>query len=85
MDEHCCTSPLLRTGQIGIAKDEMTHNIGKIVDAGASKVITSCAGCYRTLKKDFEKFGADYDFEVFHTVELVKKLVDENKIKFKSS
>lgn len=85
IDEHCCTSPLIRTGQIGISKDEMTYNIGKVIDAGASKVITSCAGCYRTLKKDFEKFGANYDFEVYHTVELVKKLLDEGKIKFKSS
>ncbi len=84
IDEHCCTSPMLRTGQIKIANEFMNYNVAQIKNAGASKVITSCAGCYRTFVKDFEKFGIEHDFEVFHTVELVKKLLDEEKIKFKS-
>jgi heterodisulfide reductase subunit D len=85
IDEHCCTSPLIRTGQIGIVKDYMNYNIAQIKNTGASKVITSCAGCYRTLKKDFEKFGAKYDFEVFHSLELVKQLLDDQMLTFKSS
>ena len=84
IDEHCCCSPIMRTGQISPVQDIMNYNIAKIKNAGASKVITSCAGCYRTLKKDWLKFGAEYDFEVFHTIELVKKLLDEEKIKIKS-
>ena len=85
IDEHCCTSPMIRTGQTSIVKDYMKYNISQIKKAGASKVITSCAGCYRTFMRDFEKFGEQYDFEVFHSLELVKKLMDEGKIKFKSS
>jgi len=85
IDEHCCTSPMIRTGQTSIVKDYMKYNIAQIEKAGASKVITSCAGCYRTLKRDFEKFGEQYDFEVFHSLELVKQLLDEGKIKFNSS
>lgn len=85
IDEHCCTSPLIRTGQINDVKDFMNYNVEQIKKAGASKVITSCAGCYRTLIKDFEKFSADYDFEVYHTTEVVKKLLDEGKVKIKSS
>ncbi|MFX0102071.1 MAG: (Fe-S)-binding protein [Candidatus Hodarchaeota archaeon] len=84
IDEHCCTSPLLRTGQTNLAKDFMDYNIGRIKDAGASKVVTSCAGCYRTMVKDFEKFGASHDLEVYHTTELVKKMLDEGKIRIKS-
>ena len=84
IDEHCCTSPLIRTGQLSLTNKYMNYNIAAIKETGASKVITSCAGCYRTMKKDFKKFGAEYDFEVFHTIELVKKLLDEDKIKFKS-
>ena len=83
-DEHCCTSPMLRTGQVNIAKDFMNYNLAQIKNAGASKVITSCAGCYRTFMKDFEKFGAEYDLEVYHTVELIKKLLDNGKMRFKS-
>jgi heterodisulfide reductase subunit D len=84
IDEHCCTSPMVRTGQTKSSEEFMKYNVEQINKAGASKVITSCAGCYRTLKKDFEKFGVDYDFDVFHTAELVKQLIDEEKIKFTS-
>lgn len=85
VDEHCCTSPMLRTGQVDIATNFMNYNIAQIKNAGASKVVTSCAGCYRTLLKDYEKFGADLGFEVYHTGELIKKLLDEGKIKIKSN
>jgi heterodisulfide reductase subunit D len=84
IDEHCCTSPMIRTGQIGIVNDYMNYNIAQIKNTGASKVITSCAGCYKTIKRDFKRFGGEYDFEVYHTVELVKQLLDEGKITFKS-
>ncbi|UCD01596.1 MAG: (Fe-S)-binding protein [Promethearchaeota archaeon] len=84
IDEHCCTSPMIRTGQINICKDYMNYNIAQIMNTGAKNVITSCAGCYRTLKKDFERFGENFNFEVFHTIELVKELLDEVKINFKS-
>jgi len=84
IDEHCCTSPLIRTGQMTLTNEYMNYNIAAIKNAGATKVITSCAGCYRTMKKDFKKFGAEYGFEVFHTIELVKQLLDEDRIEFKS-
>jgi heterodisulfide reductase subunit D len=84
IDEHCCTSPLIRTGQLSIVNEYMNYNIAEIKKTGAKKVITSCAGCYRTLKKDFEKYGAKHDFEVYHSLEIVEKLLDEKKIEFKS-
>ncbi|MFX0032826.1 MAG: (Fe-S)-binding protein [Candidatus Hodarchaeota archaeon] len=84
IDEHCCTSPMIRTGQLGIVKDYMMYNLDQIKKVGATKVITSCAGCYRTFMKDFEKFGINYDFKVFHTIELVHQLLNEGKIAFNS-
>lgn len=84
VDEHCCTSPMLRTGQVKAAPDFMNHNITVIKNAGATKVVTSCAGCYRTLLRDYEKFGKDLGFEVFHTGEVIKQLLDEKKIKINS-
>jgi heterodisulfide reductase subunit D len=82
IDEHCCTSPMIRTGQFNISKDYMKYNLAQIREAGAKKVVTSCAGCYKTFKKDFEKFGEKYDFEVYHTSEVVSDLLTKNKIKF---
>ncbi|MFX1377640.1 MAG: (Fe-S)-binding protein [Promethearchaeota archaeon] len=84
IDEHCCCSPLLRTGQKDLVKDFMNYNINQIVRTGAKKIITSCAGCYRTIKKDWLKLDASYEFEIYHTVELVKKLLDEERISINS-
>ena len=84
IDEHCCTSPMIRTGQLSIVDEYMKYNADQIKEAGATKVITSCAGCYKTLTKDFERFGNDLEFEIYHSLELVKKLLDEKKIEFKS-
>jgi len=84
IDEHCCTSPLLRTGQNKPVKEFMNYNLDKIKEAGASKIVTSCAGCYRTLKVDFEKQGIDMDIEIYHITELIKELLENDKIEFKS-
>ncbi|MFX1500259.1 MAG: (Fe-S)-binding protein [Promethearchaeota archaeon] len=84
IDEHCCCSPILRTGQTNPVNDIMNYNITQINNTGAKKVITSCAGCYRTMKKDWIKLGADYDFEVYHTVDLIKELLDDGSLKIKS-
>jgi heterodisulfide reductase subunit D len=85
IDEHCCTSPLIRTGQLNIVKDYMNYNIAQIKNVGATKVLTSCAGCYKTLMKDYKRFGKEMSFEIYHSLELVKQLLDKKKLKFKSS
>ena len=84
IDEHCCCSPVIRTGQVSVVNDSMNYNITQILNANASKVITSCSGCYRTLKKDWVKFGAEYGFEIFHTTEIINKLLNEGRLIFKS-
>jgi heterodisulfide reductase subunit D len=84
IDEHCCTSPMIRTGQLSIVDEYMKYNYEQIKNTGATKVITSCAGCYKTLSNDFKRFGNDLGLEVYHSLELVKKLLDEKKIEFKT-
>lgn len=84
IDEHCCTSPLIRTGQTEPVKDFMNYNMQKIQEAGASKVITSCAGCFRTFREDFAKQGVPHEFEIVHTSEVIKQLLDEHKLVFNS-
>jgi heterodisulfide reductase subunit D len=84
IDEHCCTSPLIRTGQIHPVKEFMNYNVKKIKEVGATKVVTSCAGCYRSLKIDFEKQGVDIDVEIYHITELIHQLIEDDKINIKS-
>ncbi|MBD3228584.1 MAG: disulfide reductase [Candidatus Lokiarchaeota archaeon] len=83
IDEVCCGSPLLRTGQKTIIKNIIEHNLKQIKKTGAKTIITSCAGCFRTLKKDWKKLGIDYDFKVIHTCELVSDLLENKEINLK--
>lgn len=52
-DEQCCASPLLRTGFREDAEKVMQRNLEQIRKVGAHTVITSCAGCYTTLKNNY--------------------------------
>lgn len=54
-EERCCGSPLLRTGFE--AQELIDANTREIEKIGAHTIITGCAGCYTTLKKNYsEKF-----------------------------
>ncbi len=56
-DQVCCGSPMIRTGQLD-ALDELVKQNKKALGE-YDTVITVCAGCGATLKKDYPKFGAD--------------------------
>lgn len=50
-DEQCCGSPLLRTGFD--ASHFIEANVEQIRKIEADTIITGCAGCYTTLKRDY--------------------------------
>lgn len=86
-DEWCCGSPYLRTGQWNPVREMAQHNVDIINKTGASKVITTCAGCYRTWKKDYadtykDLINVDFDFKPIHTVELLAKFIKNDEIEF---
>jgi heterodisulfide reductase subunit D len=81
IDESCCTSPLIRTGQVKELGNVIESNLEHIKHTSATKIVTSCAGCYRTIKKDFKKFGYPLDFEVYHTIELIDGLLKSKQLK----
>ena len=85
VDEYCCGSPLLRTGQTELVQDLAEHNRSVIQDAGAMKVVTSCAGCYRTLVKDYKKLGLDLEVEVVHISQLLRDLFKEGSLLLKDT
>ena len=71
-DEKCCGSVLLRTGFIDDAKNQIEKNTEILK---GEKIITSCAGCYKTLKDDYE--GLD----VIHISQLLDELISDGKLK----
>ena len=72
-DEKCCGSVLLRTGFEKEAKKQIAKNTEVF---GDETILTSCAGCYKTLLQDYE--GLD----VIHISELLAILIDEGRLKF---
>lgn len=77
VDEHCCSSPLIRTGQVDLSRTLAQHNVEAISAAGAERVVTSCAGCYRTLTSDYERLGVEPTFEVIHITHLLQDLLSD--------
>jgi Fe-S oxidoreductase len=71
-DEKCCGSVLLRTGFFDEAQEQIKKNTETLK---GEKIITSCAGCYKTLKDDYE--GLD----VIHISQFLDELIKEGKLK----
>lgn len=84
-DEWCCGSVMLRTGNIPEATDLIQHNLEALRNIGATKVVTTCSGCYKTISHDYKEREGELGFTVIHLPELVKDLLDEGKLKFKQN
>ncbi len=72
-DESCCGSVLLRTGFLKDAEELIKKNSEVFKD---ETVLTSCAGCYKTLKEDYE------NIDVMHVSQLLRQLIAEGKLDF---
>lgn len=75
-DEQCCASPLLRTGFREDAEKVMKRNLEQIRKLGAHTIITSCAGCYTTLKNNYPE-----ELHVISLPEFLAEHLDELKLK----
>lgn len=75
-DEQCCASPLLRMGFRAEAEKVMEHNLEQIRKVGAHTIITSCAGCYTTLKNNYSE-----KFQVISLPEFLAGHLEELKLK----
>lgn len=72
-DEKCCGSVLMRTGFVEEAQEQIEKNTE---DLSGETILTSCAGCYKTLKQDYE--GLD----VIHISQFLNQLIEEKKLNF---
>jgi len=80
-DEKCCGSVLLRMGDPE-HKRLFRENIDQFNSLGIDTLISSCAGCFKTIMQDYPKV-APLNFEVLHTVEYLTRLMKQGKIEFK--
>lgn len=70
-NEKCCGSVLLRTGFIDEAREQINKNSELFKD---ELILTSCAGCYKTLKSDYE------NIDVVHISQFLDDLIKEGRL-----
>lgn len=78
--EKCCGSVLLRMGDKKSFDRISSENIEQFNDLGIKTLVTSCAGCLKTIKEDYKKVGK-LNFEVKHTLEYIIDLIKAGKLK----
>ncbi|AGK61614.1 Fe-S oxidoreductase [Archaeoglobus sulfaticallidus PM70-1] len=83
-DELCCGSTLFRTGQRKAGEKMFEKNLKIFEKMGVERIITSCAGCFRTFSIDYRKIAeekrVDYDIEVYHITQILRDVMDNNVI-----
>ncbi len=79
-DEKCCGSVLLRMGDPEYER-LFRENIEQFNSLGIDTLISSCAGCFKTIKQDYPKIGK-LNFEVMHTVEYLTRLLENGQLNF---
>lgn len=83
-EEQCCGAPLLLSGKTDFAKELARHNVDVIRKRRAKIVLTPCAGCYRTFTQDYPQLIDELGFEIYHTSQLLDKMLDQVRDAFKS-
>lgn len=81
--ERCCGSTLLRMGERDIGLEIVNDNVKTFNDLGVDTIVTSCAGCFKTISQDYPEI-ADLKPEVLHTVQFLDRLIQEGKLEFKN-
>ena len=76
--EYCCGYPLIGAGLPDKAGELMDHNIRKIKDTNAEKIVFSCPTCYLTWKQTY-----DTDIELLHTTQFIHSLIKEGRLRFR--
>jgi len=77
-EEWCCGFPLIAAGMREKAEAMMQHNLQKVREKGAERIVFACPSCYHTWKEECKS-----EVEIFHSTQFIKKLIEEGKISFK--
>jgi heterodisulfide reductase subunit D len=80
-EEWCCGYPLLSAGEGDKAVRQIESNIEKVRTSGASRIVTTCTGCYRMWKQDYPRItGKSVPFEVLHSTQVIASLIERGAI-----
>lgn len=81
-NEPCCGSVQRRIGAVDLFHEMMERNIRFLNSLECDMIVTLCAGCYHTLKKDYASADEKLSPKVYHMVEYLSQLIKERKMAF---
>jgi len=77
-EEWCCGFPLLSAGMASDVKALMDHNMEKVREVGARRIVFTCPSCYQTWKSLYRP-----EAEVLSSSEMLHHLIVENRFPLK--
>jgi glycolate oxidase len=84
IEESCCGYISYLVGDENEFKRCIEKNVSLFKKMGLKEIVTTCAGCYRTFKDLYPKFGGEMgNIQVFHAIEYFDKLIRDGQITFK--
>ena len=78
--EYCCSSPLIRTGNLNESLVCSETVVEKADGMGGKDMVMTCSGCYKTVSSDFGRFYAKVGQNVYHFSQYVEKLINAKKL-----
>jgi glycolate oxidase len=78
-EEHCCGYLAYLAGSDQF-EEMIRGNLVRFSKYAPQRIITTCAGCYKTFKELYPKHS-DFKVEVFHIVEYLDQLIGTGKLK----
>jgi Fe-S oxidoreductase len=76
--ESCTGDSARRAGNEFLFQTLAAQNVETLNEAGATKIVVTCAHCFNTIKNEYPQLGGRY--EVVHHTQLLNRLVREKKL-----
>ena len=77
--ESCTGDPARRAGNEILFQMLAAQNVETLSEAGATRIVVTCAHCFNTLAREYPQVGGQY--EVMHHTQLLNRLVREGRLK----
>ncbi len=76
--ESCTGDPARRAGNEFLFQMLAAQNVETLNEAGATRIVVTCAHCFNTIKNEYPQLGGSY--EVLHHTQLLNRLVRDQKL-----
>ncbi len=79
--EWCCGQTAGLAGDWALEEEMARHNVERIKETGAKKVVFSCPECYRAFTVDYPQMVGPLPFATSHVVETYEELIRNKKLR----